>query len=71
MSIDPSDPAQAIDGAARYLKGQLDRFGSVDLAARRLQRRPRRRAARRRHPDQRQTQAYVPKVLGIMNGARW
>lgn len=29
---DPFDPAQAIDGAARLLRGHLDTFGSVDLA---------------------------------------
>ena len=29
---DPFDPAQAIDGAARLLRGHLDQLGSVDLA---------------------------------------
>lgn len=29
---DPFDPAQAIDGAARLLRGHLDTFGSVDQA---------------------------------------
>src|SRR5690606_29469542 len=32
LGIDPLDPAQAVDGAARYLRSQLDRFGSVELA---------------------------------------
>jgi soluble lytic murein transglycosylase-like protein len=27
LGVDPTDPAQAIDGCARYLKQQLDRFG--------------------------------------------
>jgi soluble lytic murein transglycosylase-like protein len=27
LGVDPSDPAQAIDGGAKYLKQQLDRFG--------------------------------------------
>ena len=32
LGIDPTDPAQAVDGAARYLSTQLRNFGSVDLA---------------------------------------
>lgn len=33
MGVDPMDPESAIDGAARYLRRELDRFGSVSLAA--------------------------------------
>lgn len=32
LGVDPLDPAQAVDGAARYLRQQLDRFGDVRLA---------------------------------------
>ncbi|HET7486340.1 MAG TPA: NlpC/P60 family protein [Acidimicrobiales bacterium] len=32
LGVDPLDPPQAIDGAARLLAGQLQRFGSLDLA---------------------------------------
>ncbi|MGH1489483.1 MAG: transglycosylase SLT domain-containing protein [Acidimicrobiales bacterium] len=32
MGVDPSDPASAIDGAARYLRTSIDQFGSTDLA---------------------------------------
>jgi soluble lytic murein transglycosylase-like protein len=28
LGVDPTDPAQAIEGGARYLKQQLDRFGN-------------------------------------------
>jgi soluble lytic murein transglycosylase-like protein len=28
LAVDPSDPAQAIEGGAKYLKQQLDRFGN-------------------------------------------
>lgn len=32
LGVDPGIPAEAVDGAARLLRGHLDRFGSVDLA---------------------------------------
>ena len=32
LGVDPRDPAQAVDGAARYLRTQLNAFGSLDLA---------------------------------------
>ena len=32
LGVDPLDPAQAVDGAARLLAGNLNKFGSVDLA---------------------------------------
>lgn len=32
LGVDPNDPVQAIDGAARLLKSHYDRFGSWDLA---------------------------------------
>ncbi|MDQ1394813.1 MAG: peptidoglycan DL-endopeptidase CwlO [Acidimicrobiaceae bacterium] len=32
LGVDPFDPAQAVDGAARLLSGHLQRFGSADLA---------------------------------------
>ncbi len=32
LGVDPTDPAQAIDGAARLLRGHLQRFGSIPLA---------------------------------------
>jgi soluble lytic murein transglycosylase-like protein len=32
MGVNPHDPNSAIDGAARYLRTALDRFGSLDMA---------------------------------------
>jgi soluble lytic murein transglycosylase-like protein len=32
LGVDPHDPQQNLNGAARYLRSQLDRFGSVELA---------------------------------------
>lgn len=32
LGVDPTNPAQAIDGAARLLKGQLTKYGSLELA---------------------------------------
>ena len=32
MGVDPYDPASAIDGAARYLRSGVDRFGSLEEA---------------------------------------
>ena len=32
LGVDPRDPLQNLDGGARYLRSQLDRFGRIDLA---------------------------------------
>lgn len=62
---DPTDPAQAIDGGAKYLKAQLDRFGgdaSKALAA--YNAGPGAVAKYGGVPPYAETQNYVTKVLG-------
>ena len=67
--IDPYNPEQSIMGGAKYLKEQLDRFdGDVELA---LAAYNAGWPAVKKHggiPPFRETQAYVPKVLGYMGG---
>ena len=65
LGVDPSDPAQAIDGGAKYLKQQLDRFGgdpSKALAA--YNAGPGAVAKYGGVPPYAETQNYVKNVLG-------
>jgi soluble lytic murein transglycosylase-like protein len=65
LGVDPSDPAQAIDGGARYLEQQLDRFGgdpSKALAA--YNAGPGAVAKYGGVPPYAETQNYVKNVLG-------
>jgi soluble lytic murein transglycosylase-like protein len=71
LGVDPSDPAQAIDGGAKYLKQQLDRFGndpSKALAA--YNAGPGAVAKFGGVPPYAETQNYVQKVLGFAAGYR-
>ncbi|GAA2735685.1 hypothetical protein GCM10009867_18590 [Pedococcus aerophilus] len=69
LGVDPRNPAQAIDGAARLLASHLDRFGSTSLALAAYNAGP---GAVQRYggvPPYRETQQYVQKVIGYMGGA--
>ena len=69
LGVDPSDPVQAIDGAARLLAANLRQFKSIDLAVAAYNAGA---GAVSRHggiPPYAETQAYVQRVLGTLRGA--
>lgn len=64
MGVDPLDPTQALDGGARYLKIQLDRFGGrTDLALAAYNAGPTAVLNAGGIPNYPETQAYVSSVL--------
>ena len=68
LGVDPFDPAQAVDGAARLLKENLARFGSTELALAAYNAGP---GAVRRYggvPPYAETQNYVRKIMGMLGG---
>jgi soluble lytic murein transglycosylase-like protein len=68
LGVNALDPAQAVDGAARLLKSNLDTFGSTELAVAAYNAGP---AAVRRYggvPPFSETQTYVRRVLAGMGG---
>ncbi|MER2564848.1 MAG: lytic transglycosylase domain-containing protein [Myxococcaceae bacterium] len=65
---DPFDPHQAVDGGARYLKEQLDRFGDVTLAVAAYNAGPG--AVHGMVPRNGETEHYVAKVMRTFSGTR-
>ena len=59
------DPAQNLDGGARYLRAQLAALPQQAPRARRLQRRPRRGRQAPRHPAVRRDAHYVRDILAL------
>jgi soluble lytic murein transglycosylase-like protein len=67
LGVDPSDPMQNLDGAARYLKEQYDRFGDWKLASAAYNAGP---GAVEKYggvPPFKETQDYVSKIYGDGN----
>lgn len=65
LGVDPFDPAQNLAGAARYLRLQLDAFGSLELALAAYNAGP---GAVRKHggvPPFAETRAYVREVARL------
>lgn len=65
LGVDPYDPVQNIDGCVRYLKQQLDRFGSVELALAAYNAGPNAVARAGGIPQNGITPRYVQKVLDL------
>lgn len=66
LGVNPHDPEQNLDGSARYLLTQLQKFGSVDLALAAYNAGP---GAVLKHngvPPYRETQGHVRKVTAVM-----
>ncbi len=69
LGVDPFDPAQAVDGAAQVLSGDLRQFGSLPLALAAYNAGPGAVEQANAVPAYPETQAYVQKVLSIAGGA--
>lgn len=72
LGVDPRDPVQNLEGAARYLRQQIDRFGDMSLALAAYNAGPGAvRRAGNTIPNNRETQRYVPSILrraGVQQG---
>ena len=63
LGVDPMNPAEAVDGAARLLSSHLSRFGTIELALAAYNAGP---GAVQKHggvPPYRETQNYVTKIM--------
>jgi soluble lytic murein transglycosylase-like protein len=69
FGVDPTNPAQAIDGAARLLQGELKKYGSVSLALAAYNAGGPAVDKYNGIPPYAETQNYVRKVTSYMNEA--
>jgi soluble lytic murein transglycosylase-like protein len=72
LGVDPRDPVQNLEGSARYLRQQIDRFGDMSLALAAYNAGPGAvRRAGNTIPNNRETRNYVPSILrraGVQQG---
>src|SRR4051812_5984568 len=68
LGVDPTNPAQAVDGAARLLAGHLQRFGSPELAVAAYNAGGGAVARYGGIPPYAETQAYVRRVMSYVGG---
>ena len=69
LGVDPTNPEQSLEGAAMYMKQQLDRFGTYPLALSAYNAGPSRVSAANGVPDITETKNYVSKILGSGDSA--
>ncbi|KLE31830.1 transglycosylase [Aurantiacibacter gangjinensis] len=68
LGVDPDNPYANLEGGARYLRAQLDRFdGDLELALAAYNAGPNRVARLGRVPEIRETQAYVAAIMGRLS----
>ena len=70
LGVDPHDPEENLDGAARYLREQLDRFGTPDLALAAYNAGPNRVVQAGGIPRITETELYVERVLSTWEQLR-
>jgi hypothetical protein len=69
LGVDPTDPEQNLEGAAMYMRQQLDRFGTYPLALSAYNAGPSRVTAANGVPNITETKNYVSKILGSGDSA--
>jgi len=67
---DPFDPMQSLNGGAAYLRQMLDKFGSVESALAAYNAGPGAVERAGGVPSYPETQSYVKKIMGLVNGAQ-
>ncbi len=65
LGVDPYDPRENLEGSARYLLMQLEKFGSVALALAAYNAGPDAVARHQGIPPYRETRGHVRKVLDV------